>query len=57
MIREKLSKELQLWKGKFFSMGGCKILIKAVAQAMASYVPTSLCLELQALIVKFWWGG
>lgn len=39
------------------------MLIKAVAMAIPTYtmgvfrIPKSLCLDLQAMVAKFWWGG
>lgn len=52
-----------MWKGKFFSVGGIEILIKAVAQATSTYtmsvfrIPSTLCNELQSLVSRFWRGG
>ena len=50
------------WGKKFLSIGGKEILIKAVAQAISTYtmscfkLPNSLCLDLNLLMGRFWWG-
>ena len=61
-IKEKVYKKLAGWKGKFLSLGGKEILIKAVAQAIPSYMmscfllPKSLCEDLEREMRSFWWG-
>ena len=56
VVKERVVKHLQIWKSKIFSNGGHEILIKAVAQATATYtmsvfrVPASLCQEIQSLV-------
>ena len=61
-IKEKVYKKLAGWKGKFLSLGGKEILIKAVAQAIPSYtmscflLPKSLCEDLEREMRSFWWG-
>lgn len=62
-LKEKVWKKSQAWKGKLFSVGGCEVLIKAVAQATSAYamsvfkIPSTLCHEIQSLVARFWWGG
>lgn len=62
-LKERGQKKLKLWSSKVFSIGGQKVLIKAVAQLTATYsmstfkIPTTLCNVLQALVATFWWGG
>lgn len=62
-IKKRVSKNLQMWKRKIFSVGAREVLIKAVAQATATYtmsvfkLPSSLCHELQVMVARFWWGG
>lgn len=55
--------QLQGWKGKMFSIGGCDILIKVVAQAIPSYTMSifrllaEFCNRLRSVISNFWWSG
>lgn len=61
-IKERLWKRLQGWKGKLLSKAGKEVLIKAVVQAIPSYVmscfklPNSFCDEMKSMISNFWWG-
>ena len=61
-IKERVGKNLSGWKEKMLSMGGKKIHIKAVAQAIPIYtmscfqLPKSLCEEMERMMRKFWWG-
>ena len=61
-IKEKVGKKLVGWKGKLLSVGGKKVLIKAVVQAIPTYtisyfqLPKSLCEVLEKLMRSFWWG-
>ncbi|KAK6123372.1 hypothetical protein DH2020_042889 [Rehmannia glutinosa] len=62
-IQERVMRKLQLWKADSFSMGGREILIKAGAQASSNYgmsifkFPNSVCMRLQSMVARFWWGG
>ena len=61
-IKEKLVKKLARWKEKLLSKASNEILIKAVAQAIPTYImscfklPDTLCEELMSMIRNFWWG-
>jgi hypothetical protein len=61
-IVERVRKKLINWKVKFLSQVGKEILFKDVGQAIPTYtmsvfqVPISLCLELNRMMQKFWWG-
>ena len=61
-IKERVWRKIQEWKEKLLSQAGREILIKAVVQAIPSYtmscfkLPLGLCLEIESLIRKFWWG-
>lgn len=45
----------------FLSMGGLEVFIKSILQSIPTYImlcfllPKSLCVDLDALIVRFWW--
>ncbi|XP_074309562.1 uncharacterized protein LOC141644043 [Silene latifolia] len=62
IIRDKLCKKLQGWRGKILSRAGKEILIKAVANSLPTYVmsvfkiPANFCDELRSIVSKFWWG-
>jgi hypothetical protein len=61
-IKNRVWKWLQDWKLKFLSQAGKKILLKAVIQAIPTYsmivflLLKTLCLEINSLMQKFWWG-
>ncbi|XP_074296243.1 uncharacterized protein LOC141624234 [Silene latifolia] len=63
IIRNKLNKRLQGWRGKILSRAGREILIKAVANSIPTYVmsifqlPAAFCDELRGLVSRFWWGS
>jgi hypothetical protein len=61
-ITERVWKKLQDWKIKFLSQAEKEILFKAVIHAIPTYcmsvfrLPNALCLEINSLMQKFWWG-
>ncbi|CAL2240574.1 unnamed protein product [Prunus armeniaca] len=61
-VRDMLWNKLHMWNAKLLSMAGKEVLIKAVAQALPTYImgvfqlPKSLCQELSAMVVRFWLG-
>ena len=61
-IKEKVWKKLQEWKEKLLFVVGREVLIKAVIQAILTYImscfklPKGLIKELEVLIRNFWWG-
>ena len=61
-LKDRVWKKLQGWKGTMLSKAGKEVLIKAIAQAIATYtmgvfqLPMKLCNELNSLCAKFWWG-
>lgn len=62
-LRERVWKVLQGWKSNMFSLGGKKVLIKSIAQAIPIYtmscfkLPKSLCEEINRTCAWFWWGS
>jgi hypothetical protein len=61
-IIDRVWKRLKDWKLKFLSQARKEILLKAVIQAISTYclsvflLPKSLCLKINSLMQKFWWG-
>ncbi|XP_074318601.1 uncharacterized protein LOC141655419 [Silene latifolia] len=61
ILRDKLSKRLNYWRGKTLSRAGKEVLIKAVANSLPTYlmsifkIPVNFCDELRSLISLFWW--
>lgn len=61
-ITERVWKQLQNWKIKLLSQAGKEILLKTVIQAIPTYcmsvflLPKTLCLEINSLMQRFWWG-
>jgi hypothetical protein len=61
-LKDKVGRRLQGWKEKLLSQAGREILIKAVIQAIPTYVmscfkfPMGLCSEISSMAMKFWWG-
>ena len=61
-LKERIWKKLQDWKVKFLSQAGKEDLLKAVIQAIPTYsisvfmLPQSLCLEINSLMSRLWWG-
>ncbi|KAM0834186.1 hypothetical protein ACQ4PT_063778 [Festuca glaucescens] len=59
MLQEQLAKRILLWND--LSQGGKEIMIKAVAQSLATYImgvfklPLSVCDDLTKLVRDFWW--
>ncbi len=61
-IRGRVWRRMHGWKENFLSIGGCEVLIKAVAQSIPTYtmscfkIPDGLCKDLNAMFSDFWWG-
>ncbi|MCH81246.1 hypothetical protein A2U01_0002030, partial [Trifolium medium] len=59
---DKIRAKLKGWKERHLSFAGRAILIKAVAQAMSTYImscfmlPQGICDQIESLISQFWWG-
>jgi ribonuclease HI len=62
-LSDKVWKKLKGWKEKKLSFAGRGTLIKAVAQAIPTYImscfllPKKLCKHLEQMACNFWWGS
>ncbi|XP_060974139.1 uncharacterized protein LOC133039295 [Cannabis sativa] len=62
-IRAKIRAKLQGWKANLFSQAGREILLKAIIQAMPTYVmscfrlPKELIKDIHSMMARFWWGS
>ena len=62
-VIDRVWKKLKGWKEIFLSRAGKEVLIKAVAQAISSYImscyklPEGCCNEIEGLLARFWWGA
>ncbi|XP_062089465.1 uncharacterized protein LOC133795999 [Humulus lupulus] len=62
-IKDKVWMKLHLWQSKLFSQAGKEILLKAVIQAMPTYlmscfrIPEGLCQEIERIQARYWWGS
>lgn len=62
-LKERLWKKLNGWKEKLLSRPGKEVVIKAVEQAIPTYmmsvfrIPNGLVDDLHALVARFWWGS
>ncbi|XP_058784057.1 uncharacterized protein LOC131658822 [Vicia villosa] len=63
LVVERVWKKVKGWKESFLSRAGKEVLIKAVAQAIPSYImscykiPDSCCAEIESMLARFWWGA
>lgn len=61
-LKDRVWKRLKGWKQKLLSFAGREVLLKAVAQAIPTYImslfrlPLGLCHDIQRLMARFWWG-
>jgi hypothetical protein len=61
-IQDKVWKKLKGWKEKHLSFAGRGTLIKAVAQAIPTYLmssyllPKGVCNQIESMTCRFWWG-
>ncbi|XP_057416032.1 uncharacterized protein LOC130710699 [Lotus japonicus] len=61
-VQERLVRKLKGWKEKFLSRAGKEVLLKAVAQAIPTYImscfkiPDGICDSMASLMSNFWWG-
>ncbi|KAM6594072.1 hypothetical protein CsatA_001775 [Cannabis sativa] len=62
LLKDKMQKRIQSWKGRFLSTVGREVLLKIVAQALPSFamsvflLPLKTCSHLKSLMTKYWWS-
>lgn len=62
-IKDRIWRQIQGWRGKFFSLAGKEVLLKSIVQAIPYYtmncfrLPRCLIKEIHRTMAKFWWNG
>jgi hypothetical protein len=62
-VQDRIWKKIKGWKEKCLSKAGKETLIKAVAQAIPSYImscykiPEGCCANIESMLSNFWWGS
>lgn len=62
-LKDRVWDRIRGWHERDFSMAGREVLIKAVLQAVPTYVmscfllPLSLVQEIEQMVRQYWWGG
>lgn len=60
-IKERVVKRIEGWKERSLSLAGKEVLIKAVAQAIPTYVmgvvslPIEICTQIETIMNRYWW--
>lgn len=60
-LKDRLKKRIGNWSTRFLSQCGKEIFIKAILQAIPTYMmacfllPSSLCIDIESIIAKYWW--
>ena len=60
LLKDRVWKKIQGWKGQLLSKAGKEVLIKAVTQSIPTYsmgvfqLPVKLCNDLNAMCARFW---
>jgi hypothetical protein len=61
-LKGRIWERMNGWKEKFLSQAGKEVFLKAVVQAIPTYMmsvfqlPKTLCKEICSMMSKFWWG-
>lgn len=62
-LKKSVLSKIDGWQNKFLTTAGKEVLIKSVASAMPVFsmnsykLPLEVCLEIESLLSKFWWGS
>lgn len=62
-LKERIGKKIQGWKERLMSRAGKEVPIKAVIQAIPTYmmsifkIPDGLIDDIHAMMAHFWWGS
>lgn len=62
-LRDKVTKKINSWDGRWISRGGKEVLIKSVAQTLPSYamsvflLPLEITKDIERTLSKFWWSS
>lgn len=62
-LQQRLTKRIMIWGDTLSQQAGKEVMIKAVAQALPTYLmgvfklPFSVCDDLTRLVRNFWWGS
>lgn len=62
-LKDRIWKKIQGWKERLLSRAGIEVLIKAVIQALPTYMMSIFCIpdgildDIQSMMERFWWGS
>lgn len=62
-LKDKVTRRIQSWEGRWISKGGKEILIKSVAQTLPSYainiflLPVEIIKDIERTLAKYWWNS
>lgn len=62
-LKEKVTKRIQSWEGRWNFNGGKEILIKSVAQTLPNYamnfflLPVEITKDIERTLAKYWWNS
>ncbi|CAJ2634618.1 unnamed protein product [Trifolium pratense] len=63
LIKDRIWKRINSWRGRALSRAGKEVMIKSVLQAIPTYVmsvyllPDSTVKDIERMLNSFWWGG
>lgn len=62
-LKDKVTKKINSWDGRWISKGGKEILIKSVAQTLPSFamsvflLPAEITKDIERTLAKYWWSS